>query len=85
MGSTTKPTGGMPGDPETIRRLLRTPASKQILSSLQSWDPATLRDAADQALRGKDASLREILNRLSRDPDTIRAMEELDRTVTEQH
>ena len=81
MRITPNPAGGLPGDPETIRELLRSPETKRILSSLQSCDPVRLRAAADQALHGKDAPLQEILHELSRDPETFRAMEGLDRAL----
>ena len=69
------------GDPEAIRRLLTQPEARTILSALKARDADQVQAAAQAALKGDAAALRQLLASLNLDPRVKGAIDRLDRSA----
>ena len=62
---------------QALRQTLRSPETQKILGQLKQKNSAQLQAAAQAAMKGDASGLSSLLQELSRNPDTARAMEEL--------
>ena len=67
---------------QTLRQTLSAPETQKILSQLKQKNSAHLQAAAQAAMQGDASGLSHLLQELSRNPDTARAMEELNRKLS---
>lgn len=67
---------------EALRQTLSQPETQKLLGQLRKKDPEQLQAAAQAAMKGNTAALAGILQDLSRNPETARAMEQLDRKLS---
>ena len=62
-----------------LRQTLSAPETQKLLGQLRKQDPGQFQAAAQAAMAGDPAALAGVLQALSRNPETARAMEELNR------
>ncbi|MBR2490649.1 MAG: hypothetical protein IKB65_04120 [Ruminiclostridium sp.] len=67
---------------QALRQTLSSPETQKLLGQLKKQDPAHLQAAAQAAMQGDASGLAGLLRTLSRDPDTARAVEELNRKLS---
>lgn len=67
---------------QALRQTLSSPETQKLLGQLKKQDPAHLQAAAQAAMQGDASALAGLLRTLSRDPDTARAVEELNRKLS---
>ena len=67
---------------QSMRQTLSSPETQKILGQLRQKNSAHLQAAAQAAMQGDASGLSHLLQELSRNPDTARAMEELNRKLS---
>ena len=66
---------------KAVRQLLADPETKKLLSALQKQNAEQLQAAAQAAMKGDSSALSGVLNQLSRNPETAKAIEKLEKTM----
>lgn len=64
-----------------LQQVLNSPDTKKVLAQLQKTDTARLQSAAQSALQGDPSALSGILEKLTGNPETRKAMESLNKTL----
>ena len=67
---------------QALRQTLSSPETQKLLGQLKKQNPVHLQAAAQAAMAGDPSALSGLLQTLSRDPDTARAMEDLNRKLS---
>ena len=66
---------------QVLRQTISAPETQKLLGQLKKQDPTHLQSAAQAAMQGDPSALAGLLQTLSRDPDTARAVEGLNRKL----